>query len=122
MDEIFLTEFRPPDDSMIEYVLNISALLARLSRNADLSDEDRLLAERSAHTVKVLLAMAVGGHILFESESTHADELADLSSSLYDQLFLVRPELVAEVNMEPLEKFRHYREHGPSVDIGDFPG
>lgn len=121
MDEIFMNEFRPPDDSMIEFILATSLALGFISQRDDINADDALVLERAAHSIKVMLAMAVGGHFLFTNEAKHADALADLASRLYDHLVLSGVEGASDFDIEALRAFQAYREEGPDVDELPFP-
>lgn len=121
MDEIFMNEFRPPDDSMIEFILNTSLALGYISKRDDLDADASLVLERASHSIKVMLAMAVGGHFLFTSEAKHADALADLASRLYDHLVLSGVPGASDFDIEALHAFHAYREEGPNVDDLPFP-
>lgn len=122
MDDLFLTEFRPPDDSMIEFILNTSIALGIISKRETLSVEDSAVLERASHSIKVMLAMAVGGHFLFTSEAKHADALADLCGRLYDHLVMSGIPDAPEFDIDALKAFQSYREEGPDVDDLPFPG
>lgn len=119
-DEPFLNEFRPPDDDMIEYMLNMSSYLFMFSKKEELTETERLTLAQASHSMKVLLAMAIGGHILYEQESKFADELHQVGSSLYDKAMLLDPGTIAEFDIGPLIRFRNYREDGVDVNSLDF--
>lgn len=116
MDDIFFNEFRPPDNSMIEFVLNSSVALRTISGKDFLSEDDRTILQHSSHTMKVMLAMAVGGHFLFTSEAKHADALAELAGYLYDCLMLSGVDGFGDIDIQPLQDFHQYREEGPNPD------
>lgn len=121
MDETpFLNEFRPPDEDMIQYMLDMSSYLVMLAKKPDMTETERLTVSRAAHSMKVLLAMAVGGHILFEQESKFADELHKTATLLYDKLMLTDPALADSVDIGPLIRFRNYREDGVDISALDF--
>lgn len=119
MDEIFLNEFRPPDDSMIDYMLNLSASLTLVSNRDALTHNDSEILKRCAHSMRVLLAMAVGGHVLFTGEAKHADALADLASGMYDMMLLSGLPDIESFDISALENFRRYRVEGP--DVSEIP-
>lgn len=115
MDDIFLNEFRPPDDSMIEFILSTSMALNVIAQNEDLADSSREVIERASHSIKVMLAMAVGGHALFVNESSHADALASLAGQLYDRLLLSGLLDGQSIDIAALQNFHEYRQEGPDV-------
>jgi hypothetical protein len=119
MDEIFLNEFRPPDSEMIDYMLNLSASLSLVSNREEVTRNDSEVLKRCAHSMRVLLAMAVGGHVLFTGEAKHADALADLATALYDTLVLSGIADVESFDISALEEFRRYRVEGP--DVSEIP-
>lgn len=116
-----MNEFRPPDDSMIEFILGTSLALASISKNDALTDDESAVLERASHSMKVMLAMAVGGHFLFTNEAKHADALAELAGKLYDHLVLSGVPDASEFDIDALHAFMAYREEGPDVDELPFP-
>lgn len=124
-DEFGIGEFRAPDDEMIKYVLDTSTLLKQFSADLTLEHYRREVLKTSSHTMKVMLAMAIGGYHLYCLEGDHASALADLSTVLYDRLALTDPKQIEDINIEPLLKFRSYRETGVNLDdipfFGDRP-
>lgn len=122
MDDMFMNEFRPPDDSMVEFILNTSTALTAISKKETLNTDDTLVLERAAHSIKVMLAMAVGGHFLFTNEAKHSDALAELASRLYDHLILSGVQGADDFDIEALKQFQSYREEGPDVEEMPFLG
>jgi hypothetical protein len=123
VEEASFSEFRPPDDSMIEYMLNLSASLTLISNRDELAENDSQILKRAAHSMRVLLAMAVSGHMLFAIEGKHADALANLCSTLYDNLLLSGVIDIEEFDISALNSFTTYREEGPNIsDIPYFSG
>lgn len=122
MDDMFMNEFRPPDDSMVEFILNTSTALGSISKKETLNTDDTLVLERAAHSIKVMLAMAVGGHFLFTNEAKHSDALAELASRLYDHLILSGVQGADDFDIDALKKFQSYREEGPDVEEMPFLG
>lgn len=120
MDEIFLNEFRPPDEPMIEFILRMSVSLNAIARKESLDSEDAEVMERASHSIKVMLAMAVGGHFLFTNESKHSDALAELAGRLYDHLVLSGMD--EGIDIQALRDFQAYREEGPDVEQMPFLG
>jgi hypothetical protein len=119
LDDMFMNEFRPPDESMVEYMLDLSASLMVIANRDNISSDDSEVLKRSAHSMRVLLGMAVGGYFLFTSESKHSDGLADLASKMYDLLLLSGHPEFNDIDVNPLILFRSYREDGP--DVSDLP-
>lgn len=120
-EEPFMNEFRPPDDSMIQYMLDTSSFLFMLAKRKELSESDRQALGRASHSLKVMLAMAIGGHFLYETEAKFADELHQVASRLFDKLMLLDPQSTESVDTGPLLRFASYREDGVNVDdLGRF--
>lgn len=110
------SEFRPPDNKMIHYVLDTSTLLKQFASDPKLESYTREIMKVSSNTLKVLLAMSIGGYQLYCTEGDHAATLADLCTTLYDRLALTDPKAIEDIDISPLLKFREYREKGPDTD------
>jgi hypothetical protein len=104
---------------MIEYMLNLSASLTLIANRPHLAEPDSQILKQASRSMRVLLAMAVSGHMLFTVEGKHADALANLSSNLYDNLLLSGIIDIEDFDISALSSFRSYREEGP--DVSDIP-
>jgi hypothetical protein len=111
-EDFDFSEFRPPDSKMIDYVLSSSTLLKTFSSDPTLDGYQREVLKTTSHTLKVLLAMAIGGYHLYCTEGDHASALADLSTALYDRLALSDPSMMESVDIKVLHDYRTWREEG----------
>lgn len=108
-ENLFNTEFRPPDQEMIDYILVTSTLLSKISKYDNISEEDAQVMSTASRSLLVLMAMAVSGFSLFSAETEHAQSLADLSQSLYDRLVFTDPSLISEIDISAVTAWQDYR-------------
>lgn len=108
-ENLFNTEFRPPDEDMVEYILATSTLLSKISKYENMSEEDAQVISTASRSLLVLMAMAVSGFSLFSTETDHAQSLADLSQALYDRLVFTDPSLMSEIDISPITEWQDYR-------------
>lgn len=108
-ENLFNTEFRPPDEDMVEFILATSTLLSKISKYENMSEEDAQVISAASRSLLVLMAMAVSGFSLFSTETDHAQSLADLSQALYDRLVFTDPSLMSEINISPITEWQDYR-------------
>ena len=64
-ENLFNTEFRPPDEDMVEFILATSTLLSKISKYENMSEEDAQVISAASSSLLVLMAMAVSGFSLF---------------------------------------------------------
>lgn len=110
MEDFFIQEFRPPDDEMIQYILGCAEDLEQISSDIGLTTSNQQLVKQSAHTMRVLLAMAISGHFLFSKEADHAEALSALAQRLFDELVMVSPSTAFSFDISDLHKFFEYRD------------
>ena len=108
-ENLFNTEFRPPDEDMVEYILATSTLLSKISKYENMSEEDAQVISTASRSLLVLMAMAVSGFSLFSTETDHTQSLADLSQALYDRLVFTDPSLMSEIDISPITEWQDYR-------------
>jgi hypothetical protein len=108
-ENLFNTEFRPPDEDMVEFILATSTLLSKISKYENMSEEDAQVISAASRSLLVLMAMAVSGFSLFSTETDHAQSLADLSQALYDRLVFTDPSLMSEIDISPITEWQDYR-------------
>ena len=108
-ENLFNTEFRPPDEDMVEYILATSTLLSKISKYENMSEEDAQVISTASRSLLVLMAMAVSGFSLFSTETDHTQSLADLSQALYDRLVFTNPSLMSEIDISPITEWQDYR-------------
>jgi hypothetical protein len=108
-ENLFNTEFRPPDEDMVEFILATSTLLSKISKYENMSEEDARVISAASRSLLVLMAMAVSGFSLFSTETDHAQSLADLSQALYDRLVFTDPSLMSEIDISPITEWQDYR-------------
>lgn len=124
-EDFDFSEFRPPDSKMIDYVLSSSTLLKTFSSDPTLDGYQREVLKTTSHTLKVMLAMAIGGYHLYCVEGDHSSALADLCTVIYDRLALADPSAMEAVDIKALHEFRKWREEcaegieAPLFNIGD---
>ena len=108
-ENLFNTEFRPPDEDMVEFILATSTLLSKISKYENMSEEDAQVISAASRSLLVLMAMAVSGFSLLSTETDHAQSLADLSQALYDRLVFTDPSLMSEIDISPITEWQDYR-------------
>lgn len=108
-DDNFMNEFRAPDESMVDYMLELSSDLKEISTMSSLGHSETETLKQASHSMKVLLAMAIAGHHLFTTESNHADALASLVENLFDRLVMVEGNATPDIDISALANFRTFR-------------
>lgn len=117
-DDELKSEFRPPDDEMIEFMLTVSDDLGELSSDSRLTEAERALLEVSSRSIKVLLAMSISGHALFIAEGRRLDAIANVARSLHDILFLIEPSALESVeNINALKEYSEWEDSAGTDEI-----
>jgi hypothetical protein len=109
-ENLFNTEFRPPDEEMVDYILATSTLLSKISKYENISEEDAQVISTASRSLMVLLAMTMSGFALYSAETDHAQSLAGLSQALYDRLALTDPSQIGDIDISPILKWQEYRD------------
>ena len=110
-DNLFNTEFRPPDEEMIDYILATSTLLNKIGKYENVSEEDAQVISTASRSLMVLLAMAMSGFALYSAETDHAESLAGLSQALYDRLALNDPRQIGDIDISPILAWQEFRKN-----------
>jgi hypothetical protein len=109
-ENLFNTEFRPPDEEMVDYILATSTLLSKIGKYENMSEEDAQVISTASRSLMVLLAMTMSGFALYSAETDHAQSLAGLSQALYDRLALTDPSQIGDIDISPILKWQEYRD------------
>ena len=108
-DNELRSEFRPPDEQMVDYMIGLSEELSKMATTIDMPNSSREVLEVASRSIKLLLAMAISGHTLFIGEGRRTDEIADVARSLYDILFLIEPSALDSVaNLDVLRRYSEW--------------
>ena len=106
-----MSEFRPPDSKMIDYMLELSGDIEKLSNLDELNHSQKATLEVASRSIKLLLAMAISGHTLFIAEGRRLDAMADLARTLHDILLLTEPSALDSVaNLDVLRDYSQWED------------
>lgn len=108
-DDNFMNEFRAPDEDMVDYMMQLSFDLKKISSLEVLAHNQAETLKQASHSMKVLMAMAIAGHHLFTAESNHSDALASLVEKLFDRLVMVESNPSPDIDISALTSFRAFR-------------
>lgn len=105
----FKSEFRPPDDELIGFILTLASSIKEMSISNHLSEEDKTNLSLAERNLKLLLAMTMSGYALYIGESQHADDLALLVHDLRTSLKNVSPLDELATDFSALSRYTEWR-------------
>jgi len=113
-DDELQSEFRPPDIHMVDFMMGLAGEVDGMSEIEGLNLTQKNTLEVASRSIKILLAMAIGGHQLFIAEGKRLDGIADVARTLHDMLFLIEPSALE--NVSNLHLLTEYSQWEDSVD------
>lgn len=121
MDDLSFNEFRPPDDEMISFVLDVCDSLKRIAQDGRLSQSDAETVKNSARTMLVLMSMAIGGHWLFEEEASYSTDFSKAMLRAGSDGMLSGQSVFTELETRRLLEFLKYRDNADAKEYPNFP-
>ena len=116
------SEFRPPDDELVDFILSLSSSLKGMASSVDLTENEKTTLNLAERNLKLLLAMTMSGYALYIAESQHSDDLALLVSELRKSLQSVSPLDELAIDISALTRYSQWRDSGPEESVPLFDG